>query len=247
MKGLLFLVVMLYVKMTFSHEPIHFSFWNKHSNPTFSINEKNFGYVLYENKFLLKEWNNTLVGGGFKIKKGRITTHFAQKGNTNFSCNRASVGYAQKMSPKLNLGLSFEYTFFQQAEIKDNPILLTPTFGITYKHSELNSFYSSLYHSGIIFHNNGLPNGLLVFWNHQINEYSSFSTGCITENGMVIGSFTFNYFYLDNMKFTMGINSSEIPIEFAFTCSLKSFEFLLQNNYHQKLGISNQIGLAYKW
>tara|TARA_Y100001968_G_C19149386_1_gene615409 strand:+ start:66 stop:773 length:708 start_codon:yes stop_codon:yes gene_type:complete len=235
------------MKITFSQEPILFSFWNKQLNPTFSLNEKNFTYIQYENKFLLKEWNNKLVGAGITTKKGRINMHFSKRGNNNFSNNKTSIGYAQKMSPKLNLGLSLEYTFFQQAEIKNNPALLTPTFGIAYKHSEINSFYSSLYHSGIIFHNNGLPNCLLVFWNHQINEYSSFSTGCITENGTVIGSFGFNYFYLDNMNFTLEINSSETPIEFAFTCSLKSFEFLIQSNYHQNLGCSNQIGIAYKW
>lgn len=247
MKGLFFLVGLIYMNITLSQKPIHFSFWNTRHNPTFSINEPNFTYILYENKFFLKEWNNKLVGTDIKTKKGRISMHFAQRGNYNFSSNKTSIGYVQKMSPKLNLGLSVEYTFFHQAEIKNNPALLTPTFGITYKHSELNTFYSSLYHSGIIFHNNGLPNCLLVFWNHKINESSSFSTGCITENEMVIGSFGFNYFYSDCIKFTIGINSSEIPIEFAFTCSLKSFEFLLQNNYHQKLGTSNQIGLAYKW
>ena len=247
MKGLFFLLGLIYVKITFSEEPIYFSFWNTQLNPTLSINEPNFTYIRYENKFFLKEWNNKLVGTDCKVKKGRINIHLAQRGNYNFSSNKTSIGYAQKMSPKLSMGLSLEYTFFHQAEIKNNPSLLTPTFGITYKYSELNSFYSSLHHSGIIFHNNGLPNSLLVFWNHQINEYSSFSTGCITENKMVIGAFAFNYFYLDNMKFTMGINSSEIPIEFAFSFSLESFEFLLQNNYHQKLGISNQIGIAYKW
>tara|TARA_Y100001933_G_C18971071_1_gene552571 strand:+ start:801 stop:1508 length:708 start_codon:yes stop_codon:yes gene_type:complete len=235
------------MKMVFSQEPIQFSFWNKEINPAFSINETNLAYVLYENKFLLKEWNNKLIGLDIKTKDGRINMHFGQKGNINFSSNKTSVGYAQKMSPKLNLGLSVEYTFFHQREIKKNPALLTPTFGINFKQSELNSFYFSIYNSGIIFHNNGLPNSLIIFWNHQVNDNSSFSLGSITENQMIYASFAFHYFYMDSVKLTFEINSSEIPVNFAITCSLKSFEFLLENNYHQKLGISNQIGLAYKW
>ena len=217
MKGLFFVFAVIHMKMVFSQEPIQFSFWKKQNNPTFSINEKNFTYILYENKFLLKEWNNKLIGVDVKTKKGRINMNFAQRGNVNFSSNKTSIGYAQKMSPKLNLGISLEYTFFHQAEIKNNPKLLTPTIGITYKYSELNYFYSSLYHSGIIFHNNGLPNCLFIFWNHKINNNSSFSSGCKTENETIFASFSYNYFHSENMKFTLGINSSETPIEFAFS------------------------------
>lgn len=247
MKCQFLVVALLITKIGLCQEPINFSFWNKKFNPTFSIDEKNFSYLSFENKFLLKEWNNKLFGYDKKTKKGRLNCLFSQRGNSNFSSNKASIGYAQKMSPKLNLGLSLEYTFFQQSEIKQNPKLLSPTFGISYKNSKLNYFYSSLYNSGINYHNNGLPNCLLIFWNHYLNNKSSFSTGCTTEEDNLYFAFAFHYFHSDPFKFTLGVNSSETPIEFAFSCSFKEMEFLFQNNYHQILGFSNQIGIAYKW
>jgi len=241
------IVVLLFIKIGFTQEPIHFSFWNKQFNPSFSIDEKNFSYISFENKFLLKEWNKKLFGYDKKTKKGRIHCLFAQRGNPNFSSNKASISYAQKMSPKLNLGLSLEYIFFQQSEIKDNPKLLSPNFGVSYKHSKLHSLYFSIFNSGINYHNNGLPNSLLIFWNYYLNDKYSFSTGCSTEKENLYLAYAFHYLHSKRFKFTLGVNSSERPIEFAFSCCFKEMEFLFQNNYHQILGFSNQIGIAYKW
>ncbi len=249
MKFIYFLIGILFSKSILSQNlvPVHLSFWNKTVNPTFSINEKSLAYLTYENKFYLKQWNNKIVGAEVKTEKGRFNWFYSQRGNTNFSSNKTSLGYTQKMSPKLNLGVCFELTFFTQAEVNNNPKLITPTFGLNYKQSNNNSFYSSLYNSGIIFHNNGLPNCLLLFWNHIINPESSFSLGYIQDQKEPIAVFIYNYFYNKDFKFSLGVNSSEIPIVFSLVYSLKSLEFLIQNTYHQKLGISTQIGLAYKW
>lgn len=247
MKLLFFIILFLLVKIGASQKPINFSFWNKQFNSTFSIDEKDFGYISFENKFFLKEWNNKLFVIDKKIKKGRLSYLFSQRGNSNFSSNKTSISYAQKMSPKLDMGLCLEYTFFQQSQVKKNPKLLSPNFGVSYKHSKLNNFYFSIYNLGVNYDNNGIPNSLLIFWNHYLNNNYSFSTGFNTEKESLYVNFGFHYFHSDRFKFTIGVNSSETPIEFAFSFSYKAIEFLIQNNYHQILGISNQLGIAYKW
>ena len=43
------------------------------------------------------------------------------------------------------------------------------------------------------------------------------------------------------------VNSTDYPIQFVSNWIYKDWEIRLFNRFHQKLGLSNQLGLAYSW
>lgn len=247
MKLILSFIFSIIVTVSTGQTSASINLWNKALNPVYQYDSPTTTFFKLENKYFIKEWNNKSIGLDLKSKKGRVIALVSQQGNRHFSRNIGLVGYAQEMSPKLQLGLSINYGYIQQIEFDKNPKIIFPTFGMKYSLSERDDVYSSITNEWINGATNQLPNSILLYWDHTISKNSKVTLGAKSMTDLTQISGSYNHSLNENISLCIQINSSPAPIITFFYLNLTGIDIYLQNEYHQQLGISNSIGAAYKW
>lgn len=247
MKLVLFLVFVFNTLLSFAQSSNAINIWNKHLNPVYGFHLPSNVHATVENKYFIKEFNNKTFCADFKTKKGRISTTLSQQGNKYYSRNISSIGFAKELSPAFQLGLSINYGYFQQMEFNQNPKIVFPTFGLKYSLSELNQVYSSITKKWQGKTMRGLPNSILLLWNHKVSNNSTLTLGTNSMiNKMEING-SYNYSWKKLMILSLEINSSSNPVKTSFHLNLNSLSIYYESSYHQQLGLSSKIGIGYLW
>lgn len=247
MKKYLFFFMVLLNHKSWANLAIN-SFWNATYNPVFSIQDAKAAFCALENKYWITEWNNKAVGINFQKKEKYLLFQFEQKGNSKFAQNRISCAFSKVLSPKLAMGLGGQIVYFHQAEFPTFNAHFKPFWGLSFTLNEDHIFYCSLSNQDFSSNRSEIPDQLNTQWRYSIIEV--FSSVISIETGFY-RPFTFRVFGilqpLPSLNLCLEINSSESPIQFITNWKTKHLEYQLLNGYHQKMGVSNQLGIAYLW
>lgn len=223
------------------------NYWNLKGNPVFGIGEKSQIFTSYSNKYFLKEWNNKLVGGCWNKNGNSIQGVFLQKGNSKFSNNNTSLAYVKTLSPNFKLGIGVDVFFIQQMEFKSTPPIIKPYAGLSFQLDLKNEIFCSLSNPDLTPTKNEIPDQLNISWLHKREQLNFLFSGLGNQNGDLNFKVAGIYNLHKKVNFSLEINSTDEPIFTSTQINLSNFAILIQYSYHQKLGLSNQIGLSYKW
>lgn len=243
------IILFLLLKSLYIHsKDSQISFWNFTYNPVYGIDTESLAYCSFENKYWINEWNNKTAGVLVKAEENTMQFQFEQRGNLKFSQNQIIGSYSKILSPKLKMGMGLQFFFIQQAEIRQINGLLKPFFGFSHKFNNQNTFFCSISNYKFNPNRSEVPDQINGQWLHH---FSKKLKGAITIETGIYNSFitrissTFDPYH--ELSFFLEVNSTESPIQFTSNWMCKNWKIRLFSGFHQKLGLSNQLGLAYSW
>lgn len=224
------------------------SFWDFAYNPIYGIVDKNIVYCSFENQYWINEWNNKTLGVAINNKEYSVQFQLEQRGNSKFSQNQLLGSYSKSLSPKLKLGIGVQFFFIQQAEIHEFNGLLKPFFGFSYKLDNFNTLFCSISNYEFNPNRSEVPDQINGQWLHY---FSKKAKGLISIETGIYNDFNFRISGIfqphKQLNLCLEVNSTDSPIQFISNWIVKDLEIRLLNGFNQRLGISNQLGLAYSW
>lgn len=222
------------------------SYWFS-TNPTFSSTKENIAFTSYSNSFFLKEMNQKSIGLGLKLKPFNFWFRFSRFGTKNYNQNKTTISAVKSINPQLKLGIGLQSFFINQLEFNQSPMVLKPQLGLTYQFDDKNTIYSAIHSAKYLELNSYYPEVLSFQWEYKLNDLVS---SLISVDQMI-----------DQRVYFIGLNispnkaidlfiqtsNSETPISLTTQINKGDLMILLTNTFHQKLGLSNRIGIALKW
>lgn len=245
MKLILYLLIFLTPVRILSKNP-NLTFWNS-NNPTLSLGQKSRAYCSYYNLFFLKEMNLKAIGIIINKNTSGFNLEFKRFGNTHYNQTISSLAYSKSLNPDIKIGIGIKTYTINQLEFNPTSFIIKPQFGLSYKLNEQNSIYTSIYTQDFHPQANFYPEMFAVNWEHEISSLASalISFNQSLENRII--SIGINLSPNPKMDTFLQISKSEIPIRLKTMFKTGKLSFLCTNEFHQKLGLSNLIGISFSW
>lgn len=220
--------------------------WNN-TGSLFHHPNENTTYLIYENLFFLKEMNQKSAGMFFNMNKAGINCRFSKWGNMNYNQNLISTSYIKGISPQLKISIGLQAFQINQLEVSSSPLVLKPNLGLSYKIDESSNVFIAINNQDFLFSKDYYPDLISILWEYKISEIISSLTGFNQTLNQRIWSVGINFTVKSDFDFFFQVENSESPVSCISQFTLKKIDLMISNKFHQKLGISNQLGFAIRW
>lgn len=220
--------------------------WNTNTS-LFHHSHENKSYITYENLFFLKEMNQKTVGTFFSKNKSGINCRYSKWGNINYNQNLISTSYIKSINPQLKISVGCQAFQINQLETSPSPLVLKPNFGLRYEIDESSNLFLAVHNQAFLYSKYNYPDLISIFWEYKISEIISSLTSFNQTLNQRIWSVGLNFTVKNDFDFFFQVENSESPVSCISQFRLKKIDLMIGNKFHQKLGISNQLGIAFRW
>ncbi len=228
--------------------------WAVFNNPAAMTGVENpIAGVFYENRFLLKETGYAALSFVSPLPMGNIGVGISHFGYSLFQSSKISVGYAHKLFKSVSMGVNLDYIALHQSANYGNLNALNFELGLLAKPNENFSIGAHVFNPiNLSYFENSdykMPIVIKLGFSYLFNKYLLFAV----ETGQAVNGHTpilrTGVEYLINEQFIMRTGVSIKPVEytFGFGYHSKIILFDIAYAYHEVLGSTPKISLAYEF
>lgn len=214
-----------------------------------AANHDNFALITYQDIYFIKQLNVKSAAVHFKLDSNSILLHYQQQGTAEFGKNVLRAFYTKLLSPNVKLGIGGTIRFWNQREYQLKQ-QISPTVGLFYNLNSYNNLVISISNEQALHYNeNGyLPNTFFCDWQRKVNSKLYLGIGLqqnISKPSML--SLNANWFIVDALGLNLALTNHEKPLAFGFIYTNKNIMLNIQTHFHEVLGLTNNVGILYKW
>ena len=205
----------------------------------------------YENRFMLKETGYGAFAFSMPALSGNLGLSVSHFGYTQYNENQIGLAFAKELFRNISLGVKLDYFFLHQPANYGNRNALTFELGILAKPSDNFKFgihaYNPIQATYFGYNNEYLPVVLSVGAAYIFSD--KFTISAETEKILDISPLIFRLgmeYQSDNgFAIRTGISSYPIKAAFGFGYATEHLSFNFAYSWHQVLGSTPHISLAY--
>lgn len=208
--------------------------------------------VNYENRFLIKELSIKSGAAAIPFKFGTIGLSIRNFGYALYNENKYNVSFAKAFGDKFAAAFAFNYLTTTIAEGYGNSTAFVGEIGLQAKPTNDLTIGAHLYNPTRAMLSKKADERLPTIIRFGINYSLSKKVIFVIETEKDISRKTVfkagvEYAAVKELYLRMGISTDLVLSSFGFGIHLKNFNLDLAANYHQVLGITPQISLAYQF
>ncbi len=227
------------------------SIWSAKNNPgSFSFMAQSEASVVYRNRFLINELSTQSLAFGYHSQKGNLGVFIQHSGFDLFRTMQIGGVYGIELSPKLGMGLAFNYHQTRFGDIYGVRHHFLANLGVQYRLSKtifIGASAQNINRSKLSdFENERLPTlftiGILykvsskVLW--LIDLEKEITSQFNLKSGLELEAH-------DNFKIRLGVNSYPFQSSFGFGISINKLQIDVAGIWHAHIGLTPSLGLVY--
>lgn len=227
--------------------------WSAHHNPAglAFMHQVTVG-VNYENRFLIKELGIKSAVVAIPLKFGTVGVSIRNFGYSLYSENKYNVSFAKAFGDKFAAAFAINYLTTRIAEGYGNSASFAGEIGLQAKPTNELTIGAHLYNPTRTMLSKKAAERLPTIIRFGINYNLSKKVIFAIETEKDVSKKTVfkagvEYAAVKELYLRMGIATNPVLSSFGFGIHLKNFNLDLAANYHQVLGMTSQISLAYQF
>jgi len=227
--------------------------WSAKNNPgSFAFMTGTQASLIYQNRFLVSELASQALAFGHKTQKGNIGFFFNHTGFSLFRTLQLGGTYAIALSPRLGMGVNFNYQQTRFGDIYGVKHHVAAGIGLQYKLNQ------TVFISGTVQNvnrskvsnteNERLPTVFSLGMSYEISDKvlwlldleKELASRINVKSGIELAA----HEYFD---VRLGVNSFPFQSSFGFGTHYKQLQVDLAANWHSQLGLAPSFGVLYKF
>ena len=227
--------------------------WSAKNNPgAFAFMEESQASVTYQNRFLISELMTQGLAYGHHSKKGNFGVFIQHSGFNLFRTIQFGGTYALALSPRLGMGVNFNYQQIRFGDIYGSKHHFSGSLGINYKLTDNFSIGASaqnINRSKVSdFQNERLPTTMVMGVLYHISSKVSWMLDVEKEITSQLNVKTgLEMKAHDYFEVRLGINSYPFQSSFGFGVHFKKIDIDIAAIWHSQIGLTPSLGLVYKF
>ncbi len=206
--------------------------------------------IYYENRFLLKATSYQAGAVVLPIKTGAFGISVASFGYSAYSETKAGLAYGKRLGKKCSVGLQMNYLNTSFTQEYGSKTTLTGAVGVIAKLSEEITLGVHVYNPSrsklITYGNQRVPTIAKLGLDYQFSKKVTLAVS--TEKNLTVKAIVnagIEYYIADLLYIRGGISTNPSQYAFGFGMQLKDFKVEVSSSFHQTLGVTPGISIAY--
>lgn len=208
--------------------------------------------AFYENRFFVKELNQTGFAAAVPVKKGTFGLCYSTLGYQLYRESQTTLSYGMKLNENISAGIGFDYLSTKIADIYGQAHAFTGSVGLTAKllpQVVVSTHVYNPFRAKITNYNNERIPTIFKFGAQYIFSQKVFLVAEAEKTSAQKINIKGGIEYKPSSLIYIRVGGSSYPAQAAFGVGMdyKGLKIDLSSSYHSVLGMSPQIGLRYSF
>ncbi|MES2568290.1 MAG: hypothetical protein V4565_15560 [Bacteroidota bacterium] len=208
--------------------------------------------AFYENRFFVKELNQTGFAAAVPVKKGTFGLCYSTLGYELYRESQTTLSYGMKLNENISAGIGFDFLSTKIADIYGKAHAVTGSFGLTAKllpQVIISTHVYNPFRAKITDYNNERIPTIFKLGGQYIFSPKVFFVAEAEKTSAQKINLKGGIEYKPSSLIYIRVGGSSYPAQASFGIGMdyKGLKIDLSSSYHSVLGISPQIGLRYSF